>query len=118
MGRKKAMKTLPFLSICFTFSSLLLLSSGEPCPDPFVTIYNRACATSCAQYGEEYLWCRMRDGERDYCSEDYRHTRYGEACVDGCLGAVRLTTGATRLLEVGTTVHRGATEPTHNENEN
>merc|ERR1712130_329888 len=69
---------------CFTFSSLATLSSAEPCPDPYVTIYNKACSTDCAQYGEEYLWCRMRDGEWDYCSGDYRHTRYGEACVDGC----------------------------------
>merc|ERR1711872_217596 len=62
-----------------------LLSSAEPCPDPYVTIYNRVCSTSCAQYGEEYLWCRLQDGNWDYCSLDYRHTRYGEACVDRCL---------------------------------
>merc|ERR1712181_157784 len=74
-----------FLAFCsFTLSSLFLLSSAEPCPDPFVTIYNKACSNDCAQNGEEYLWCRMRDGEWDYCSEDYRLTRYGEACVDGC----------------------------------
>merc|ERR1712168_738268 len=79
--RKKTMLSSFFLSLCLTFP---YLSSTEPCPDPFVTIYNRACSSDCAQYGEEYLWCRMSDGDWDYCSGDYRHTRYGEACVDGC----------------------------------
>ena len=29
-------------------------------PLAYVTIYNRVCSTSCAQYGEEYLWCRYK----------------------------------------------------------
>merc|ERR1711874_240406 len=56
----------------------------EPCPDPFVTIHNVQCSTTCAQYGEEYLWCRLANGDWDYCSEDHHHTRYGEKCGSSC----------------------------------
>merc|ERR1711955_146851 len=52
----------------------------EDCTDGFVTIYKIPCQSDCAHYGESYYWCRLANGDWDYCSLDYRHTRYGELC--------------------------------------
>ena len=42
------------------YSSYSFISEEYIPPLAYVTIYNRVCSTSCAQYGEEYLWCRYK----------------------------------------------------------
>merc|ERR1711962_618634 len=48
------------------------------------TIYNVPCESSCHKLGYNYYWCRLANGDWDYCSPSCTSTRCGQSCGNEC----------------------------------
>ncbi|KAI4899757.1 hypothetical protein NFI96_004476 [Prochilodus magdalenae] len=77
----KTEKRYIFYSVAFIILSCLGSSADEVMKSHYPSTYGVLCYNTCGKYGEDYYWCKTREGW-DYCSPAQNRDYKDNACRD------------------------------------